>query len=389
MQAKITKRTVDGVRPEEGRQVRVYDTELRGFGLLVQPTGRRTFFVEWGPSNGRRRMKIGTYGPMTPEDARKRANEILGDVQDGRDPLDERDTLRKIPTFKAWVGTYMEHVNATKKRPDEDRRYLEKAVKAFGAKKLTDVDSGDVAAIVDEYLKADPPKLVAANRFLASIRACLQRAWRHPYKYIADNPARHLQPGKDCTPRDRVLTDDEMKRLAEALAQLDDEHMRAAFVMAAETGCRASEVLGCRWEDIDLDEKVWRLPDTKAGKPQFVPLTKAMVDYLKTVPRVGPYLVPGRKDQTARSRSSLSTVWAELREKAKLPDVHIHDLRRTFGLRIARKASLDVASKLLRHSSVKVTEASYAPFGLDDLRPALDKGGKLIPMVRKAKRSVA
>jgi integrase len=60
-------------------------------------------------------------------------------------------------------------------------------------------------------------------------------------------------------------------------------------------------------------------------------------------------------------------------EPAKLLEgVHVHDLRRTYGLRVARHAGILAASKLLRHSDARVTSRVYAPLGLDELRRVAD-----------------
>ena len=63
--------------------------------------------------------------------------------------------------------------------------------------------------------------------------------------------------------------------------------------------------------------------------------------------------------------------WDEIRAAANIPDVTVHDLRRTFGLHVARKAGLHIASKLLRHSDIRVTERVYVPLGLEEMRTAL------------------
>jgi len=100
---------------------------------------------------------------------------------------------------------------------------------------------------------------------------------------------------------------------------------------------------------------------------------------------MGPYLVPGRDPQMPRF--DLKRPWEDLCEKAGLKDVHIHDLRRTYGLHAARQAGLHIASKLLRHSTVAVTERVYVPLGLDDLRKGTSKvsreRGKVIRLVHK------
>lgn len=76
--------------------------------------------------------------------------------------------------------------------------------------------------------------------------------------------------------------------------------------------------------------------------------------------------------------------WADLRDAAKLDDVVIHDLRRTFGARIARTAGLHVASRLLRHKDIKVTESVYAPIDESTLRDALKNGGEVVQFPKAA-----
>ena len=98
--------------------------------------------------------------------------------------------------------------------------------------------------------------------------------------------------------------------------------------------------------------------------------------------------VPRAAARRAQSRKSRGgppsarwggTPFDEISKATGIEDVRIHDIRRSFGLRIARTAGLHVASKLLRHHSVTQTERAYAPLGLDDLREALKKANEAQP----------
>jgi integrase len=121
----------------------------------------------------------------------------------------------------------------------------------------------------------------------------------------------------------------------------------------------------------------------------MVPLGAETVEHLRTVPQLGPWVVPGRERD--RPREDLKGPWEAIRETAKIGDVTIHDIRRTFGVHVAKTAGLHVASKLLRHSDVRVTERVYVPLGLDALREALTathaQRGKVLRMHRKSKRA--
>lgn len=384
MKVQITKRQVDSIpTPTEGR-VKVYDASLTGFGLVVYASGKRMFFVEYGPATRRRRLTLGAYGPLTVDAARKLAAERLGEVIHGEDPLDQREARRRMPTFGEWVDTYMEGVRRRKKRPEHDAGYLGRGRERWGSRPLDAITRRDVGTAMEaEAARGNP----TANRWLASVRACFAAAVRDVV--IEANPAMGVRPYREGPPRSRVLTDVELERVVAAVEELENPHVRAAFVLLVETGARKSEVLRAKWADLDLDDSaagLWRLPSPKAGRPQVIPLAPGTVAYLRTVPRVGDWLVPGQ--DTERHRSDLRTAWNRIRAVAELVDVTIHDVRRTFGLAVARMAGLHVASKLLRHSDVRITERVYAPLGIADLRTAVtgvyDGRAKVID-IQKAK----
>ena len=83
-------------------------------------------------------------------------------------------------------------------------------------------------------------------------------------------------------------------------------------------------------------------------------------------------------------RADLRHDWEAIKATTGIADVHIHDLRRTFGLEVAKKAGLHIASKLLRHGDVRITERVYAPLGVEDLREATENlatdRGTVLPM---------
>jgi integrase len=383
---KLTKRSIDSIpSTDKPTGVCYYDTQKgspTGFGIRVFPSGRKKFFMEYGPETRRRRMTIGAYGDLTLDDAKEKASKIQASIIDGDDPLDGRRAKREMPTFGGWADEYLERVKRRKKRPEEDERYLKVAKKKWGRKPLNSISQRDVETAMEataeegkdttqgpaarsEELKGN----TTANRWLASVRACFGAAERAGL--LVKNPASAVKLYKEPPPRDRVLTNDEMNAFLGALEKEEDIHTRAAFHLLIETGARRSEVLGAKWDDIDLDDRTWRIPSPKSGNPQIIPLPRTTAAMLKQLPRVGPYLIPGRNPK--KPRHDLKGPWNRIKEAAQLGDVTIHDIRRTFGLEVARKQGLHVASRLLRHSDVRITERVYAPLGLEDLKKATDK----------------
>ena len=378
---KITNRNVWKLEANSSRGTRYHDTEMPGFGVTVYPTGRRSFWIVYGPRDKRRRMTLGMAGPLSVDAARTLAKEKLAIVYQGGDPLEERAERRAMPSFGQWVDTYMEDVERRKKAPREDRRFLTRTRKRWEHRPLDAITAEDVRQVMAAESADDHP--IRGNRWLASVRACFAAAWRADI--IPDNPAARVRLNRENTPRSRVLSDAELKAVVEAVNGLSDVFARTALLLLITTGARLSEVLRARWEDVDMDAATWRIPSPKAGIPQIVPLHPDTVQLLRELPRTtGPWVIPGRNPQ--KPRADLKKPWADVKKAAEVTDITIHDLRRTFGLTAARTAGLHVASKLLRHSDVRVTAAAYAPLGIDDLRSGLDKvadaRAKVIPLRR-------
>ena len=382
MKQKITKRLVDGLdTPPPRKQVKVHDVQLPGFGVLKYPSGKVSFFLDYGGRKSRRRFIFGQHGPMTVVQAREEARRLLGEVSRGNDPMDDRDASRSVPTFTEWLKDYLADVDRRKKSAGDDHRFLKWIEKSWGKLPLDKITTDDVSRAF-ERRRANHGQ-ISANRFLASVRACLQAAWRT--EKVPENVAMRVRLLPENQPRQRVLSDEELGRVLDALGEVDDPHIKLAFELLLSSGARKSEVLRARWEDMDLDAGLWRIPSPKAGVPQTVPLSRTTIAMMNNTPRVGPWVVPGRWPE--RHREDLRRHWKDIREKAEVEGVTIHDLRRTYGLHVARAAGLHVASRLLRHSTVRITESTYAPLGIDDLRKATEKAakgrGKVLKMQRK------
>ncbi len=112
---RLTKRVVEALSTRLARGERFYDLTLAGFGVAVYPGGRKSFFLDYGSKDRRRRMKLGEFGPLTLEQARKKAEVISGRVVDGADPLAEREVRQGIPLFADWVSEYLKIAKGRKR----------------------------------------------------------------------------------------------------------------------------------------------------------------------------------------------------------------------------------------------------------------------------------
>lgn len=401
---KLTKRAVDSLSTDRSRGERHFDTDVRGFFVAVYPAvrtadgrpmpGKKVFGVMYGPAHKRRNFKIGPFGTFTVEEARKRAAEILRGVAVGEDPRLRRKNQVAALTFGEWAKTYLEIIQPRVRTFKEIKRLLTIATEQWADQPLANLGVEDVEGL---FALVRERGNITANRWLTVVRACLQAAWRR--ERIPMNPALRVKPLPENPPRNRVLSDKELSKVLVEVDKIKDPFVKAAFYLLIETGARRSEVLRARWEDFDLEGKLWRLPRPKSGRPQMIPLADSTVALLRKLPHLKgcPYIVPGRPHRKGelveKARYDLRKPWEGIQERANIPDVHIHDIRRTFGLHVARKAGLHIASKLLRHSSINVTERVYAPLGIDELRRAMESvnndRAKVLPLRQRSQKDRA
>ncbi len=380
---RFTKQSIEAIPPgpPRGKWYREGGKDrLVGFFLMSYPASK-VFHVRVRVGSSRQILRVGRFGELTVEQARTKARELLATATLGDNPGAEAVKRRTMPTVKKWTETYLEEVSAKKKSPREDERFLALAAKRWSALPLDGLTRSEIFAY---HALLGKKHATAANRFLASLRACLSEAVRR--EYLPTNPAKGIRHHRENQPRRRTLTPDEMIALAAAIVKERerDPFAAAALRMLIETGARLSEVLGARWEDVDLDAALWRLPTTKSGREQFKPLSAGLVAHLRRLPHLHGcdfVVVGGSLD---KPRCDLRATWERAKTDAAktaptIADVHIHDLRRTFGLSVAMSDGLHVASKLLGHSSVGITERVYAPLGVDPLRSAIERHAASLP----------
>ena len=399
MTERLTKKSVEKLKkPAAGKRSKVYDDLETGFGAVRYPSGKISFFLEYGGRGKQRRIALGPYPALTAEKAREMAIAYRGTVVEGNDPLSQRKRIQGMPSFAQWVEEYLAGVLAKKKRPEVFVWYLKgtkgghrknaepeaaEAMKRWARRPLDTITMTEIEAWV-KFI-AEKRGKIAANRHYTVLRACLEHAVEAGY--LRDNPARYVKKYPENPPRQRVLSDDELGRVLDAVRALDDPFDRGFFLLLIETGCRKSEALTARWADFDLEGGTWTIPSPKAGKPQTLPLAASTVAMLRRMPHRGDWLFPGRKKKTHRTH--VRGPWAAICEAAELDDVTIHDVRRTYGLAVAKKSGILAASRLLRHHNIQITAKVYAPLGIEDLRQTAERvlaeRGKVLKMRTRAK----
>ena len=227
--------------------------------------------------------------------------------------------------------------------------------------------------------------------------------------YLATNPRLGVKVYAD-SKSERFLSRTELQKLGETLREaetvglpwkinedkkakhrpLKEENRRemispvaiAAIRLLLLTGCRAGEVLNLRWNEVDFDNGLLNLPDSKTGAKKVL-LGAPALEILASLPRVGDFVIAGAKAD--KPRSDIKRPWERVIAHAGLHDLRLHDLRHSYAsVGAAAGMGLGLVGKLLGHAS-PTTTARYSHFADDPLRRASDSIANTISAAISAK----
>ena len=212
------------------------------------------------------------------------------------------------------------------------------------------------------------------NREVALLKAVLSRAVQ--WGWLDKNPIQGMAMLKEPPGRVRYLTEDEERRLMEAMQSMP--LLRRVVVFAMNTGMRQGEILALRWADTDPDAGFAHIPDSKSGRRRDVPLNQSALGVLREL-QGGPPEALVFATSTGRSYTNLRRDFNKALSAAGIQDFRFHDLRHTFASRLAMAGvSPLVLKELLGHSTIAMT-ARYSHLASAHARDAvniLDSSGK-------------
>ena len=374
--ARLTKRILEAAEIK-AKDYFIFDDELPGFGLRVMPSGRKIFVLQYRVGIKSRRCTLGQYPVLTVEQARIAATRTLASVRDGHDPSGEKKLLAAAPTVRDLVQRFKDMHCAVHLKPKTRERYINLLDKyilpELGNFKIADVTRAHIAQLHHAMVK----RPTNANRTLMVISKMFNLAELWGLRQDGTNPCRHLKKYRE-SKRERYLSADEIRRLGDTLcmaeeAKLSSPYAVAAFRLLILTGARLGEIQFCKWEYVDLDRSIIRLPDSKTGA-KFIHLGRVAIDLLSQLPRKAdnPYVICS-DHKPGEPIYDLQTTWQKIRKWAGLDDVHIHDLRHTFASNaVAMGMSLPMIGRLLGHTQTQTT-ARYAHLALDPVLEAASK----------------
>ena len=400
----ISKRTVDAAKPGV-RDVFLWDERLTGFGLKVSPAGGRTYIFQYrmarrgeAERTAPRRYTIGKHGALTPDQARKRAEELAALVATGTDPFEleadqqaakdhakqEAERQARLEADLAfdryaplWLADY-EHDKG--RRPSSVR--LAKGIvgnhltPAFKSKPMPHIDRTDLQRVLD----AIPPQQKAIRRAVYAYASVLF-GWAMKRGDIPANPIEAMGKPEAPKARERVLADKELVKIWEASKA--DAIFGPFYRLLILTGQRRAEVSGMDWGELDKPAAIWTIPAERAknGVAHIVPLSPAAIAELDAIavaraaaeakkkaskddakadddgkwPKAGPVLTTNGKTAISgfsKAKLALDTAISKASSNVGLPDWRIHDIRRTVATGFQRLGvRFEVTEAVLNHVS--------------------------------------
>ncbi len=290
--AKITKRAIDALQRGADRDVFLWDSELRGFGIRAKPSGVKTFFIQYRNIEGRtRRLVLGQYGVLTAEIARHLARKKLTAVADGADPSADRHGVRVGMTVTEVCDWYLEQAEAGRllgrnRRPikastlKSDRGRIDIHIKPLlGGRLISRMALNDVEGMQADIAAGKSARgrkrgrggrstggPGVASRTISTLRSILGHAAR--LGIIGKNPAQGVRQLAVASHK-RRLSEDELRRLGRvirtAVAQGEHPTGVSAIRLMLMTGFRRMEVLALKREWYTRSDHCVRFPDTKSG----------------------------------------------------------------------------------------------------------------------------
>jgi integrase len=210
--------------------------------------------------------------------------------------------------------------------------------------------------------KGSKPSPSTVNRYMATLASTLSYAVKQ-LRWLPKNPCTNLLKLKEDPGRDRILTDDEISRLLIACRQSKSPYLYTIVLFALTTGARRGEVLGLEWRNVDFDNCLAHLKQTKNGRPRSVALADPVIVELKALYEVRQPLKPVVfASKTPFGRIDVKKAWMQAVQRAGLTDYHFHELRHQFATFAAGQGASNVElatamghrslSMLLRYSNL-------------------------------------
>ncbi len=391
----------------DAKPYEVRDTEIKGLLVRVQPSGSKTFYIEY--SQGKR-FRLGDAKSLTVSIARDLARKKKVEAASGKDPIEEKKQ-KSIVTFSEFFHKkYKNRIKTTSNDPIKAIKRYESICSRVGNWKLEFFTPLNMQKYITDRKNSGVAN-ATINREIANIQTLLKFAY--VWGYIKQHPFQgKVQKLKVANEHPRFLDPEEEARLREALKNRDDskrgerersnlwrqerhydqlpeiglfcDHLTPLVLTAMLTGLRRGELFNLVWADINLKTKLLQVKaqGSKSGKSRTVPLDSENIEVFSEWKKITKYRKPEDfvfPNSKGKRLDNITTSFKNLLKAADITEFRFHDLRHHYASTLMQEGVQPyTVMELMGHSDFKMTQryAHLAPGNLQEAVKALDEKRK-------------
>ena len=383
---------------------RLRDTNsvCRGFGVVVAPSGAKSFYLSFtSPEDGKRKqISLGKYPAIKLAEARRIALERRDKVTKGIDlarekqqEISTRMEQRTLGTFGDLLDLYVADLEEDRKRTSKEvRRIKNKDIPSHllsrPARKVSRDDILDVLATIAQRgakVHSDNVRAYLRAAFELGIHAQSMTRWRRkaPSFDIQHNPVATIKRTLTRKPKgQRALNEAEVQELWTSTLLTPSMHLALKLILA--TGQRVEEVLHATRDEFDFKKNLWIIPGERrktrghTSEPHLVPLTQIHLELVKEIQSTTnhqQFMFPARGGKSPRRYDSLTKAVSVFVKNSGMLSFSARDLRRTFKtLAGSMNIPLEMRNRLQGHALVDVGSVYYDRYDyLEQKRAAMER----------------
>jgi len=268
----------------------------------------------------------------------------------------------KTKTLNDAIERYEKEIFPRKpKSVKKQKGQLDWWAKQLGSFTLADVTPSIISEYRTKLLQGDngkPRSGATANRYMAILSHLMTIAVKE-WEWLPENPCSKISKLPESRGIVRFLSDDERSRLLKSCTDSESPHLYPIVVVALSTGARLGEILGLRWQDIDLQAGRITLHETKNGEKRALPLThhahEVITEWSKVRRIDSDFLFPNKRDP--QKHIDIRSPWYTALKRAEIEDFRFHDLRHSAASYLAMNgATMAEIAEVLGHKTLQMVK---------------------------------